>query len=95
MEKNKEVDFLTLLKRSRDFNRLFVLEFGNDPEEIELNRVALLFSYLLQTSGHVSLGEILKNIGVMHEVILAAKVTGELDKMMDDLKGIDESGEGH
>lgn len=81
--KEETADFMTLLRRARRVHDLIMIEH---PTEGELNMTALLFCYMLFNSGNTPLGEILKQVGAVHDAIMLAKGTGELNKMLDELK---------
>ena len=76
-------DFLTLLKRAKKIHDLINEEY---PSEHSLNIMSTLFCFLLFNSGLVPLGNILSNVGNLHDTIMLARGTNELEKMLDELK---------
>lgn len=88
-EDMSSVDFFTLLKRAKKIHELVTVEYPN-PDDAPLNIISMLFCYLLFNSGLVPLGHILGNAGNLHETIMLARNTNELDKLLDELKQEDE-----
>ncbi len=76
-------DFMTLLKRAHDIHNLVNKAF---PGEDQLNLISLMFCHLLFSSGHTGLGNILHNVGNLHDAIMMARGTGELVEMLAKLK---------
>lgn len=84
-EEMSSIDFMTLLKRAKKIHELVTKEYPN-PDDAPLNIISLLFCYLLFNSGLVPLGNILGNLGNLHETIMLARSTNELDKLLDELR---------
>lgn len=80
---NIEIDFYSMLKRARKLHAFINTAY---PRDYNVNLASLLFTYLLFKSGQVPLGEILKEVGNIHDFIMLHKGTGGLDTMLEELK---------